>query len=105
LRRGETLLARVRDITARNLDVLDEFFARRASLFEWRRPRAGTTAFPRYLGGSAEEFCDELVRRAGVLLLPSTAFDAGDDRMRFGYGRKNLPEALNALDAFLSSTG
>ncbi len=101
LRHGETLLARIRDITMRNLGLLDEFFARRASLFDWRRPRAGTTAFPRYLAGSAEAFCDDLVRRAGVLLLPSTAFDAGDDRVRVGFARKNLPEALAALDAAL----
>jgi aspartate/methionine/tyrosine aminotransferase len=101
LHHGEVLLERVRQIAMRNLDLLDEFFARRASLFEWRRPRAGTTAFPRYLGGSAERFCDDLVRRAGVLLLPSTALDAGDDRVRVGYGRKNLPDALTALDAAL----
>jgi aspartate/methionine/tyrosine aminotransferase len=101
LRRSDALLERVRYITSRNLELLDEFFARRAPIFEWRRPRAGTTAFVRYLGGSAERFCDEMVRRAGVLLLPSTAFDAGDDRVRFGYGRKNLPEALAALDAAL----
>jgi aspartate/methionine/tyrosine aminotransferase len=101
LRCADELLERVRYITSRNLELLDEFFARRATLFEWRRPRAGTTAFPRYLGGSAERFCDDLVRRAGVLLLPSTAFDAGDDRIRVGYGRKNVPEALTALDRAL----
>ncbi|MBV8373439.1 MAG: aminotransferase, partial [Candidatus Eremiobacteraeota bacterium] len=103
LRHSEELLERVRYITSCNLELLDEFFARRAGLFEWRRPRAGTTAFPRYRGGSAGQFCDELVRGAGVLLLPSTAFDAGDDRVRVGYGRTNLPEALAALDEFLES--
>jgi hypothetical protein len=35
------------------------------------------------------------------LLLPSTVFDAGDDRLRIGYARQNLPEALAALDAAL----
>lgn len=101
LRHGDALVERVRHITRQNLDVLDGFFARRRSTFEWRRPRGGTTAFPRYLGGSAEKLCDDLVRRAGVLLLPSTAFDAGDDRVRIGYGRKNLPEALAAMESAL----
>ncbi|MGA8533633.1 MAG: aminotransferase class I/II-fold pyridoxal phosphate-dependent enzyme [Candidatus Tumulicola sp.] len=101
LRNGETLLRRVRDLTVRNLELLDEFFARRTSLFGWHRPRAGTTGFPLYRGGSAERFCDDLVRRAGVLLLPSTTFEAGDDRVRVGYARENLPEALAALDAAL----
>jgi len=102
LTHGEALLERVRKICAANLDQLDEFFARRNSLFEWRRPRAGTTAFPRYLGGASEAFCARLVKEAGVLLLPSTVFDAGDEHVRFGYGRADLPEALAALDAYLS---
>jgi aspartate/methionine/tyrosine aminotransferase len=101
LRHGATLIERVRRIATGNLDRLDAFFARRTDIFEWNRPRAGTTAFPRYLGGSSDAFCARLIERAGVLLLPSTAFDAGDDRFRMGYGRTNLPEALGALDTFL----
>lgn len=101
LRHRETLIERVRRIVAANLDLLDEFFARRPGLFEWRRPRAGTTAFPRYRPGSCESFCSRLVEESGVLLLPSTVFDAGDDHVRVGYGRANLPEALAALDGFV----
>ena len=101
LRHAEALYGRVRAITSANLDLLDDFFSRRSDLFEWRRPSAGTTAFPRYLGGSAERLCDDVVQRVGVLLLPSTIFDAGDERVRVGYGRKNLPDALTALDGAL----
>jgi len=103
LRHDPDLTERVRGICARNLDLLDEFFARRANLFCWTRPRAGTTAFPRYRGNEGSEaFCRRAVEEAGVLLLPSTAFDAGDAHFRIGYGRANLPEALAALDAFIS---
>lgn len=101
LRHGERLTERVRAITARNLDLLDTFFAARSELFHWMRPHAGTTAFPRYLGGSSDAFCARAVERAGVLLLPSTAFDAGDAHLRIGYGRLNVAEALTALGAFL----
>ncbi len=101
LRHGEALIERVRRITVANLDRLDAFFARRCGLFDWTRPRAGTTAFPRYLCGSSEVFCTRVAAEAGVLLLPSTAFDAGDDRFRIGYGRANLPEALGAFEEFL----
>jgi aspartate/methionine/tyrosine aminotransferase len=83
------------------LDLLDAFFARRSDAFEWTRPRAGTTAFPRYVGGSSEAFCARAVETAGVLLLPSSVFGAGDERFRVGYGRANMPEALAALDAFM----
>jgi hypothetical protein len=36
------------------------------------------------------------------LLLPSTIYDAGDEHVRFGYGRVDLPEALSALEAFIN---
>lgn len=105
LRHSEELLERVRTLTTANLNLLDAFFARRAALFDWRRPRAGTTAFPRYLGGGSEAFCARLAREAGVLLLPSTVFDAGDEHVRVGYARAGLPEALAALDDFLFQQG
>lgn len=103
LRHDADLTERVRGICARNLGLLDEFFVRRAELFRWARPRAGTTAFPRYRGNEGSEaFCRRAVEEAGVLLLPSAAFDAGDAHFRIGYGRANLPEALAALDAFIA---
>jgi aspartate/methionine/tyrosine aminotransferase len=95
------LIERVRGITIENLDRLDAFFSRRSGRFEWTRPRAGTTAFPRLLGGSSEAFCLRLAQGAGILLVPSAAFDAGDERFRIGYGRASLPEALDALEDFL----
>ncbi|MBV9333576.1 MAG: aminotransferase class I/II-fold pyridoxal phosphate-dependent enzyme [Candidatus Eremiobacteraeota bacterium] len=105
LRHNAALIGRVREIAMRNLEALDAFFVRRSRLFAWKRPRAGTTAFPRYLGGSSENFCARAVRDAGVLLLPSTAFDAGDEHVRFGYGRADLPGALATLDRFIDSQG
>jgi aspartate/methionine/tyrosine aminotransferase len=101
MRHGDALIARVQRIVARNLDLLDAFFARHADNWQWHRPRAGTTAFPRYLRGDTDTLCAELVERAGVLLLPSSVFDAGNDRVRIGYGRENLPDALTALESFL----
>jgi aspartate/methionine/tyrosine aminotransferase len=105
LRHGDALIEHVRRIAVANLDRLDAFFARWPTLFDWTRPRAGTTAFPRYLCGSSEAFCARVGAEAGVLLLPSTAFDAGDDRFRIGYGRANLPEALGAFEEFLDRDG
>ena len=102
LRHGDALVDRVRRITAENLDILDAFFAGHERIFDWRRPRAGTTAFPRYVPGGSEAFCAKLAREAGVLLLPSNAFDAGDEHVRFGYGRVNLPEAVAALERFIA---
>jgi aspartate/methionine/tyrosine aminotransferase len=46
-------------------------------------------------------FCEELVRVSGVLLLPGTVYDQ-PRHIRFGYGRKNMPEALAQLDSCLN---
>lgn len=97
LRHRVALQDRVRAILSANLDRLDEFFAARVAQWEWLRPRAGTTAFPRYRGGDTDALCADLVARAGVLLVPSSLFDAGTDRVRIGYGRTNVPAALAAL--------
>jgi len=104
LRHHERLAARARAIVLRNLDLLDGFFARQATRFQWTRPRAGTVAFPALCAGSAEAFCAEVVQRSGVLLLPSTVYDAGDRNFRIGFGRANLPAALAALEQHLQAS-
>ena len=35
------------------------------------------------------------------MLLPSSVFEWGDSHVRFGFGRRSLPEALSALEAAL----
>jgi len=102
VRHGAALQARSRARLVANLDVLDAFMARHPDLFAWRRPRAGSVAFARWLRGSAEAFCDRAVAEAGVMLVPGTKFDAGDAHVRFGYGRASLPDALAALETWLA---
>jgi len=58
-------------------------------------------AFPRYLAGDVESFCDKVVREAGVLLLPGSGYDDTDNHFRLGLGRKNLPQAVNRLEGYL----
>jgi aspartate/methionine/tyrosine aminotransferase len=106
LRARDRVLARSRGIVAANLAVLDDFFARRADAFSWIRPRSGSTGFPRLVAGgpagaSAERFAARLVEATGVLLLPSTTFGSGDSHFRIGLGRKDLPEAIAKLEAFV----
>jgi aspartate/methionine/tyrosine aminotransferase len=108
-RARDHVLARSRSIVSANLAVLDDFFARRADAFTWVRPRGGSTGFPKLVpdgpaAGSADAFAATLVEATGVLLLPSTAFGSGDSHVRIGLGRTDLPEAIVALDAFLTST-
>src|SRR6266498_1436497 len=102
LRNRRKLSERNLGIIKNNLAVMDGFFADHSSRFSWVRPRAGSMAFPRYLGGSVEEFCDELVKKSGVLLLPGSVYDDSDNHFRLGLGRKNLPQAVERLELFLS---
>ena len=101
LRNRHKLIERNLGIIRDNLSVLDDFFARHADRLSWVRPRAGSMAFPRLLRGNVEEFCDRLVKQAGVLLLPGSLYDDSRNHFRLGMGRKNLPQAVEKLEEFI----
>jgi aspartate/methionine/tyrosine aminotransferase len=102
------VLARTRSIIAANLPLFDAFFAAHADLFDWAPPDGGCVAFPRYRGpGGVEAFCQELLEREGVLLLPasiytSTLAPVPADRFRIGIGRRDPGPALATMDRYLA---
>lgn len=102
LRHRQALTERNLGIIRTNLALLDDFFNRHSDRFSWVRPRAGSMAFPKLLQGDIDTFCDELVHESGVLLLPGTLYDHPGNHFRVGFARRNLPEALAQLDAFLT---
>ncbi len=106
LRARDRVLARSRGIVAANLERLDAFFDDWADRFEWVRPRAGSIGFPRLTvpGVRIDDWAAELVQAEGVLLLPGSAFDHGGNHFRLGFGRTDLPEALDRLEAFAGRT-
>ncbi len=101
LRHRQVLVKRNIKLLKDNLSILDGFFVRHADLFSWVKPKAGSIGFPKLLRGEIEPFCHELVTRQGVLLLPGTLFDDSDNHFRLGYGRKNMPQAVEQLELFL----
>ncbi len=103
LRRRAALIARSLATIRANLALLDGFFARWPTRFSWARPAAGPVGFPRLIEGDIDAFSDRLVKQAGVLLLPGTVFDDAGNHFRLGFGRKNLPEALEKLEDFLEN--
>jgi len=101
LRHREVLLKRNLSIVQKNLSLLDAFFSRRADLFDWVRPNASTIGFARLkLPRDVQEFCDDVVNKSGVMLLPGSVYDE-PHHIRFGYGRKNMPEALEHFENYL----
>ncbi len=101
LRNRQKLAERNLGIIKHNLAVVDDFFSRHADLFSWIRPQAGSMGFPKLLQGDIDVFCDNLVRTAGVLLLPGTMYDDSGNHFRVGLGRKNLPQAVERLEEYL----
>ena len=107
LRARSAIVGRNRAIIADNLALLDEFFRPFQDLFDWRASDGGCIAFIRYKGkDGVEEFTRRLVEEAGVLLLPASVFRSElnpvpANCLRIGFGRTNLPEAVQATRNWL----
>jgi aspartate/methionine/tyrosine aminotransferase len=106
LRAREAVLRRSGAIVATNLALLDGFFERWTDRFQWVRPRAGSVGFPRLTapGMSIDDWAADLVERRGVLLLPGSHFGVPGDHFRLGFGRTDLPVALERLEEHAAAT-
>ena len=101
LRARDRVLARSRAIVSRNLSLLDAFFERWSGTVSWVRPRGGPVGFPRLRADvDVEGFASALVEAEGVLILPGSRFGHPGNHFRLGFGRENMPEALERLEAF-----
>ena len=104
IRHRTQLANRNLEIIKSNLIIIDGLFSRHSSLFSWSRPKAGSMCFPKLLQGDVESFCDDLVKKVGVLLLPGSMYDEENNHFRLGLGRKNLPQAVERLEEYLSKS-
>jgi aspartate/methionine/tyrosine aminotransferase len=102
LRNQERIVGRQVERVRRNAAELDAFLARRRELFAWNRPVGGSVCFPRWLGPEGTSaLADEVVERAGIMVVPSALFDFGDRHLRIGFGREDLPEVLERFGDYL----
>ena len=106
LRARDRILARSRGIVAANLERLDEFFVDWSDRFTWVRPRGGSIGFPRLTvpGVRIDDWAAQLVEAKGVLLLPGSVFGHPGNHFRLGFGRTDLPEALERLEGYAAAT-
>jgi aspartate/methionine/tyrosine aminotransferase len=106
LRARDAVMTRSRGIVAANLERLDAFFDHWADRFTWVRPRGGSVGFPRLTvpGVSIDAWAAGLVEAEGVLLLPASQFGFGGNHFRIGFGRTDLPIALERLERHASRT-
>jgi aspartate/methionine/tyrosine aminotransferase len=106
LRARDRVLERSRSIVAANLERLDGFFEDWADRFTWVRPRAGPVGFPRLTvpGVEIDDWAAGLIEAEGVLLLPGSQFGYGGNHFRLGFGRTDLPAAIERLETYAERT-
>jgi aspartate/methionine/tyrosine aminotransferase len=106
LRSRDRVLARSRSIVADNLDRLDTFFEEWADRFAWVRPRGGSIGYPRLTvpGVRIDDWASALVEAEGVLLLPGSQLGHPGNHFRLGFGRADLPVAIDRLEDYARRT-
>jgi aspartate/methionine/tyrosine aminotransferase len=109
LKARNRILERNLGLIRRNIATAQKFFARYPDRFEFSPPEGGCVCFVRYKGREGvEEFTRRLVEETGVLLLPSGLYrseiaDVPNNYFRLGLGRALVPEAFDAMDAWIRS--
>ena len=98
----DEILQRNNKIVTHNLELLDQFFVDYDHLFEWVRPQGGCVGFVKYKSAeSINSFCERLVNKQNVLLMPASIYDYDSNHFRIGFGRQNIPECLDQFKEFL----
>ncbi len=104
IRNREAIFARNRRLMHDNVQLLEALFNDFPGLIEWQRPKGGCVAFPRYVGpDNVEVFCQSLLEKSGVLLLPASIYMSelsavSEDRFRIGFGRGEVfKEGVQAM--------
>jgi len=102
--RRQAILERAHRIAARNLELLDAFFAHHADVLGWSRPAGGFTAFPWLVDGAdTMELCTAL-NAHGVGLVPGRCLHApAHFRIGFGASGERFAEGLAVFSGFLAS--
>lgn len=104
LRARNQILDRNNQIVKENIALLNAFFKKRSKEFSWVQPQGGCVGLVRYHGqDEVERFCQRLLERKGVLLMPGRIYKLHTNHFRIGFGRKNMPEALAHLGQFSDS--
>jgi len=104
LQHKKPIIGRNLQIIRTNIGHLNEFFSTFPDVMTWTTPVANSTGFARVVSGqTAEEFCDEIREKTGVLLLPGSVFGVSGPYVRIGYGREDMKVSLDRLMQYLNS--
>ena len=102
LENAETLFERCITIVQQNITVAKSLFDRHADHFRLNYPAAGTICLAELTADlPVSEFADAIVRDQGVMVLPANVMKFEGNYFRVGFGRRNLPHALEAFEQFV----
>lgn len=102
LQNKDKLIRRSLNIIQSNLALLESFSQHHKEWFLWKTPKAGSIAFPELkIKSSVMDFCQDLVKEKGIMLLPHDVYDFSRNHVRVGFGRKNLPDVLKVFESYL----
>lgn len=102
LTHSEAILKRNLSIIQENIAYADMFYKKYSDLFINNKPAAGPLAFHKLkTPGIIKEFCQDLIHKKEVLLLPSYVYEMTEDYFRMGYGRLNFKECLSKLEEYM----
>ncbi len=103
LRNKEEIIQRNLKIIQENLLILEKLIARFPNHIKCNIPIAGPIAFPElFIQKDITSFCQDLVDKKGVMLLPSSVYDYPYQKVRIGLGRKNFEPALTKFEEYLT---
>ncbi|MFW5980310.1 MAG: aminotransferase class I/II-fold pyridoxal phosphate-dependent enzyme [Halanaerobiales bacterium] len=102
LRSKEKILTRNMEIIKDNLKAARKFFADYNEIFNWIEPQAGPIAFPELQADlTVNRFCQDIVKKKNVMLLPGNVFEVKGNYFRLGLGRKNFKEGLQRVREYV----
>lgn len=102
LTQGERIMERNIGIIRENLSYAEGFFRKYGDYFTNHPPVAGPIAFHQLKNlGDIHDFCQDLIQKKGVLLLPGDVYEVKGNYFRMGYGRKSFKEGLDQLAEYL----
>ena len=74
---------------------------RHEKMFSWVEPQSGTMAVVKLLLPiPVDQFAQELVEKAGILVMPGSVFELPGNFFRIAFGKRNMPFVLEQFEKF-----
>lgn len=87
-----------------NRKLFAKFAFRNKEFVKYNHPCAGSTAFVKLnIDVTSLNYCENLVEKTGVMMVPSEMFSYGNKHVRIGFGRKNFSESLAEWEKYILS--